>query len=470
MSYTTTSNGEGALTDSGDALVDLFYKIGSARGQEEELGKDFAKALNADVELTSAILAWARDVRGGAGERDTFRHFTRQLIKKHPTQAKKLLKVIPEIGRYDDLRCAISTDLEDEAMDIWIEGIQSGNELANKWVNIKKDNRLRKRMNLSPKAFRKAIVAGRPNIVERKMAENKWDEITYPHVPSKCMAKNSKTFRKHDEDRFDSWVNDKTTKVNTGAIYPHEVWNLYRRGEKDVANKMWEQMTLELKGDMIPLIDVSASMDFEVSKGTNCMGIAIALGVYMAQRNTGVFQNKVVTFSGTSDIYNLPVTPDIGKVFDFTERMEWGGSTNLNAAYMNILKMAVGQNVPQEKMPKYMVIFSDMQFDQCATWKDDNHGGWGWGGCSKADHRTGFDKMKAEFARYGYDLPTIVFWNLSGAKYEGIPTASTEDGVCMVSGFTPFIMKAICDADPSKINPKNMMMDVLDKYVGILNK
>ena len=175
-----------------------------------------------------------------------------------------------------------------------------------------------------------------------------------------------------------------------------------------------------------------------------------------------------MTFSSTSEIYTLPNTNDIGEIFRFTERMDWGGSTNIAKAYRNILELATTSGVAPEDMPKYMVVFSDMQFDHCTQWEiNASRGQWGYTR-SNTNKDTALDKMRAEFARHGYELPTIVFWNLAGARYDNVPTASDEGGVVTVSGFTPFMMKSICDADPSKITPRNMMMEVLDKYVDML--
>ena len=143
---TQTMNGENALSGTGRETVDLFFNIGSARNAQERVEGLFDKALQSEPELTAAILAWARDARGGAGERETFRNLLRKLIKVDQKLATKLLKLAPTLGRFDDLRSGFNTSLEDVAVKIWADAIEEGNELAHKWVNIKKDHRLRKHM------------------------------------------------------------------------------------------------------------------------------------------------------------------------------------------------------------------------------------------------------------------------------------------------------------------------------------
>lgn len=66
----TTENGMATNSSSLNAVVDLFYNIGAMRGQDKErLIATFSKAFYADPTRAMKILFWARDVRGGAGER-----------------------------------------------------------------------------------------------------------------------------------------------------------------------------------------------------------------------------------------------------------------------------------------------------------------------------------------------------------------------------------------------------------------
>ena len=67
-----TLNGMPAFTLSGNPLVDLFSAIGSSRGKD--LKSQFLAAYDADRIKALKILLWARDIRGGAGERQTVRN------------------------------------------------------------------------------------------------------------------------------------------------------------------------------------------------------------------------------------------------------------------------------------------------------------------------------------------------------------------------------------------------------------
>ena len=48
---------------------------------------------------------------------------------------------------------------------------------------------------------------------------------------------------------------------------------------------------------------------------------------------------------------------------DFIENADWGGSTNLEAAFDMVLKAAVKGNVPKEDMPEAFVVITDMEIN-----------------------------------------------------------------------------------------------------------
>ena len=68
-----------------------------------------------------------------------------------------------------------------------------------------------------------------------------------------------------------------------------------------------------------------------------------------------------------------------------------------------------------------------------------------------------FEHIKERYERCGYDLPTVVFWNLDA--HFGTPAKCSDDSVAMVSGFSPSIMKAVLNAE--EFNPLSVMMEAL---------
>lgn len=460
MTMKKTSNGETALDSTRKETVDLFYNIGSSRNAKERVMELFEKAVSNDPETTTAIIAWARDARSGAGEREVFRTLLRNLIKKDSSLASKLIKLVPTIGRFDDLRSGFNTSVEETALDVWESALNDGNELAHKWVDIKKDHRLRKRLGLTNKEFRKKIVSGRKNIVETKMCKKQWNDIEYDKVPSVCMNKFRNAFKKNDETRFNSWLNDDDSKVNASVLYPYQIFQTWKSGDHTLAKKQWDNLSMEINGSIIPMIDTSGSMSCEASKGVTCFDVAVSLGTYLAQNNNGPFQNKMLNFDESAKLHTL--STDVDKAFRMLQGLDWGYNTNFESAYTSILKHALVCGAKQEDMPEYMVVLSDMQFDEA-------QGNSMWSRSKVPTYATAFGKMNAVFKQNGYKLPKVVFWNLN-ARYDNFPSSSEQDGVAMVSGFSPYVMKSIMDADLERITPYGIMNSTIEKYRKLLDE
>ena len=105
-----TTNGMAAEHTSLSSLTDIFFNAAQYRQPDttESLLQLWQLAVKEDPLLAAQLLLWLRDARGGAGERSAFRAILGALMKE-PGQFKhntivKILKYIPEIGRYDDLK------------------------------------------------------------------------------------------------------------------------------------------------------------------------------------------------------------------------------------------------------------------------------------------------------------------------------------------------------------------------------
>ena len=142
--FTRTENGAVALNTTGDARLDLFGTIGSLRTAEpERINRLFSEAWKADPLFATKIAFYARDIRGGLGERNTFRILLKFMAEYHPEALRPNLDLIGVYGRYDDLYCLIGTPVEKEmwaAMKVQFEedvrNLQEGNavSLLAKWI------------------------------------------------------------------------------------------------------------------------------------------------------------------------------------------------------------------------------------------------------------------------------------------------------------------------------------------------
>jgi hypothetical protein len=200
---------------------------------------------------------------------------------------------------------------------------------------------------------------------------------------------------------------------------------------------------------VFPLVDVSGSMDTPVSKNATvtCMDVAVSLGLYLSDKNTGVFNGAFLTFSQKPELLHLK-----GNIVQKVKQMKdsaWGQSTNLNKALDLMLLTAKNGNVSQAEMPKTLLILSDMQFDADDTRWDDN----------------AQNMMLRKYSESGYTMPNIVFWNLN-AGYENVPVKFDKSGVAMVSGFSPVIMKSVLASDFDNFTPEAIMNQaiMIDRY------
>ena len=457
--YAQTANGAIALKSTGSALTNFFFNVGAARKNPEGIVKTWEDAYLADSKTATAILLWARDIRhGGAGERNVFRTIVKHLAEVDEALANRVVALIPKIGRFDDLRVFYGTDLEKEACQIWSKALLGGDAIAYKWAD-RADKTLRNFMGFKNEAeFRKFISKGRKGtLVETKMCEKKWDEIEYDKLPSVAGARYAGAFKKNDEARYTAFIGDKDTKVNTKALFPHDVYRAYKYGgQKDSASKYWANLPkMNVKGNILVIPDVSGSMCCEASGQIKCIDIAVSLAAYLAQQIEGPFHNKVVAFSSQCSLIKLPNSKDVEQIFSAIECMEWyGGSTNFQAVFESILADAKKNKATPEQMPTHLLVLSDMQ------WNPHNNGI-----CRDGRPQTMHKSMEAAFKAAGYELPKIVYWNLNGA-HGNFPTVSTEKDVALVSGFSPAVLKAVLAA--KEFTPADVMNEAIVPFIEML--
>lgn len=182
---------------------------------------------------------------------------------------------------------------------------------------------------------------------------------------------------------------------------------------------------------LIPLIDTSGSMYGEP------LAAAIALGIIAAQLAHPAFRNHAITFETTPKLVELPD----GKIVDIVRavgRMNWGGSTNFEAACELILSCAREHKLAADEIPDLLVL-SDMQFDQANNYNYTTVNPW----------ETHHERLTRRFAEVGieicgepYRAPRIIYWNLRG-NTPGFPTQANAPNTQMLSGFSPSLLKLV---------------------------
>ena len=462
-----TTNGMKARASTASKNVDLFFKIGASRGKN--IVPDFTGAFVENRDYALRIAQWARDVRGGAGERKIFRDVLLNLAKTDGDACVALLRKVPELGRWDDL-LIFEKDSAAEAVAFTMisDALKEDNGLCAKWMPRKGEvaARLRSFLGWTPKFYRKRLVE-LTKVVEQDMCANKWDEINFNHVPSVASARYKKAFAKHTP-KYKEWAAKlvstdpevaKTVKVNAGAVYPYDVLKgligsygiRYEKSNLDHITAQWEALP-NYVGDanILPVVDVSGSMatpagGYNSKSKVTCLDVSVSLGLYLADKNKGKFKDTFLTFSGKPELLHL--NGNIVQKIEQMNRSAWEMNTNLHAAIKKILDVATKGNVPAEEMPKVLLILSDMQFDQCARYDD-----------------SAMQMIERKYAEAGYAVPQIVFWNLNAA--DNVPVKFNKQGVALVSGFSPTIMKSVLAADLEEFTPEAIMRKTImsDRY------
>lgn len=462
-----TTNGAATNLTTHSACLDFFAQAPAMRGKSAQAKILFDRAYAENPDYALRTLLWLRDVRGGAGERQTFRDILQHLSLTNPNIAAKVVMRIPEVGRWDDVLSVggearkFAFTLVDHAL------LGQQDRLAAKWMPRKGADAeaLRAWMGLTPKQYRKVLV-GLSDTVEQKMCAQQWDQINFSHVPSVAAKQYQKAFGKRAAEAYARYKaalvkNDGTAKVNASAIFPHDVLTGLFLGDEVVAEAQWKALPDYLgasDANILPLIDVSGSMGELLGGGTagsvSCRTAAIALGLYTSERQSGAFRNLVFTFSATPRVVTLSDTMRLKAKVKAIDNGEVA-NTNIEATFAKVLEIAIAQNVPAADMPKKLLILSDMEFDAAVS-----------GNISFSRRlvtpTTAMDMVRKQYAAAGYALPHIIFWNLK-ARIGNNPVTVRDDGTALVGGYSPALLKAILagtdDFTPLGIMRTTIMVD-----------
>ncbi len=475
---TTTENGAHAIKSTGNACLNLFGVIGALRQTEEYTNKTsvdknratrlFAEAYKENPLLATKTLFYGRDVREGLGEKAVPRLLMQYAAKYHPEALKDNLDLIGVYGRYDDMYCLIGTPLEDamwSAMKAQFEedkaNLAKGNaiSLLAKWIKTpdassKKTREIgiltARKLGYSVYDFKRILRAMRKHIdiVERHMSAKEWDQISYSAVPSRAMMIYRKAFKEHDADRYGDFIQKALTgeeKINSAALFPYDIVEKYLySGERnnDTLEAQWRQLPDYVNSDenIVIMADVSGSMDGRP------MASSIGLALYFAERNKGDFHNLFMTFSSTPTLVNIK-GETLSQKIDFIHKADWGGSTNLKAAFDLVLDMGIKNHIPQDEMPKAIVVVTDMEIDDYAMRREPSTS---W---------TFYDEMKSRFEDANYTIPKVVFWNVE-SRNDVFHTDADKAGVQLVSGHATSTFKSLLKC--LDMTPEQMMLEILN--------
>lgn len=448
-----TRNGAVTHSTSQSQLVDLFFIAGTLIWQDpKNYMQKWHWAYSEDKELAMRLLFWMRDVRGWAWVRDAFNFIYNGLSKD---EKKHFAHYIPEYGRRKDVFELAEQDFEPfkELILYYLANwpiIPSDFWLFCKWFprKWKVFNRVRKELWVKPWKLRQLIVKG-SNTVEQKMSANEWEKILYEHVPSKAFNKYQKAFERHDSERFNEFVNDKPEQIKSTTLFPADIFKGFTKwNDAKVIEAQWKNLPNYIDSDktFLPIIDVSGSMTW--GRGSSETGItpimnSVALGLYLAERNKSIFRNAFMSFSSTPRMHYIEWNSVVQKFKYIMNDPTMWYSTDIQAAFDLILQSALYNHLTREDLPDYVLILSDMEFNEAdVRW-----------------HDTNFELIKRKFSMNNLDMPNLIFWNLNG-RIGNVPVTINDDWVALVSGYSPAIMKSVLTS--KVVTPYDVMKETLD--------
>jgi len=480
-----------------NAILEFFIALRRCPSKNrEEKDKHLAnmvslmeKSASQDLKKTLQVIFHARDPRNGKGERDIPLDMLYQFKKRWPrTYTENAFdffnvygcwKDAVKIGERFEITClakALTKDME--LLNASSHEHEPRISLAAKWAPTEKGafacaaktlaNTLFPECSDKLKKYRQMLSMLRSaiNIVEKKMCANQWNEIDYSAVPAKASKLYANAFTKHDEEkRYQEYITslkEGKEKVNVAGL---QVYNLVEATKSTpevnaIADAQFQEILKDLRNsgtldNAIPVVDVSGSMSCSAGPRVTCMDISISLGILTSQLCTGPYSKHMITFSGMPELVHIEGST-LKELVTRTSQINWGFNTNIQCVFQRILDFA--SDVPEEYrredgmldakyMPKKVLIFSDMQFDNAFS----------------DIHDSPWDTIKKMYEEKGYTAPQVVFWDLSVSKNKTpLPVRDNEFNAVILSGFSQELLKLVMN--DTLHNPETLVEETISKY------
>lgn len=488
-----TENGAVGFKTSGKAICDLNFAVSSLRGADEsKILKMWQEAYAEDPVVALKWLFMLRDIRGaGLGERRTFRIILKELANMHSCIVEKLVSVIAEYGRYDDLWELADTPVWNVVIDLIAKRLADDMQakdagklisLLAKWLpscntSSQKSRalaaKIRHELGMDEKTYRKTLSALRSysNVLEVKISAKEWGSVNYDAVPSQANLKYKNAFLRNDEARRREWLNKLVkgeAKINSSAAFPSDIVHAYaasgtnmysRQASIDMTlEEMWKALPeVKVDGNVLAVCDGSGSMGVQVG-GTELRAIEVcnALGIYCAEHCTGPFNNKCITFSAHPQYIDLSKAKSLAEKLRIMYAHDECANTNLEAVFDLVLETAKRNNLKQEDIPT-LVILSDMEVDSGCDFGCRSY----YGGVAgyNAHKQALMEKIRQKWNDAGYVLPRLIWWNIASRTGTVPMQQNLETGMILCSGYSQSQFKMLAS---NKTDPYDVLLEALD--------
>ena len=496
-SKTLTENGDVAYTTTQNNNLDFFFGASLFRGNDEKAVQAFIKAYTQNKNLAVKNLFYLRDIKGGQGLRSPFRACLAWLAKENPELVINLLPKFVEYGRWDDiLFLGLKTEGFDKTLILkvedfvreqfikdsltllenkiaeeqgekvkpisllakWMPKINSKSpevrKLAYRWANILAGG--------DKKLYRNAIRDLRESLklVETALVKKKYDSITYEHVPGRAMKKYSKAFDRNDGKRYKSYLESLRTgenevgleklKQRSKNLFPYEILIQSKNGQREMSELLWTAMREQnpnLGQNSIVVYDSSGSMIATIPQTNNVRVIDVAqsLAIALAEKATGPFENKVITFSRNPRFIDLAGATSLRHKLQRLQEFSIAENTDISKLYDLIFEASLNATSSEDYL-KQVIIVTDCQFDAVTSYQGVTY------------DKSTYDVVKQKFVDAEIPMPQMVYWNLNARTFT-IPSVDIEN-VALISGFSTNIVTSLTKG----LTGEDIMLDALSKY------
>ena len=429
-----TENGDLAFKSTCNKMLDILFMTEYYQKHLDEI------PYMGNSEINRLFAMFIRDPRYGLGKRD----IGRVLMSRAECSLEEIIKC----GRIDDL---FYSTWETVAYPYLKREIENGNELVKKWMprysskNFMRAREIARAWGMNKQQYGKFIKCD--STVESKLSHHKVDEINFEHVPSLAMIKYAKRFAKGEDtkERYAQYLDDvrkgkKELKVSTTNVY-----DIFKNRTKIDADIFFDKLE-KIAINCVPVVDTSGSM-FD---GNDSIGKAVAIGHYLSKCST-YMPNKVVSFSSHPQLITLGQKNtffDKGYGFfgdlneDYNSDSEYrkeigsmytGDCTNTDLGkVMELFKMV-------DEVPEYIVILSDMEFDEGSKYSK--------------------DVLMKLWKEKGYKTK-IVWWSFNSRSTTCPEMSKDENDNFFISGYNPMLLKFL----ESGFNGEEFLKKILSEY------
>ena len=506
MNLVLSENGAFEYGTTGSALVDFNARATEFRNADETVIIDAAVRAYAENSVDFVKLMFQTgDIRGGKGERHAFNTCMDWLVEAHPIVAIEILALIPDYTRWDYLvrqtvagnkeisECAtalvveqFNKDLdavrnakEDETVSIsllakWMPSLQTKKASDKKIVR-----HLLRSLRMQEREYRKALSVLRKhlNVIEKAMSEKDYDSIDMEKLSSKQQLRYANFFKRVMAERRHEYIQAVLRgekKMNTSVLNPLEILHKYARGSwngvtyNEDYEALWSLIPDKTSGNGNTLVirDGSGSMTSPIGQGSSAtmLEAATAMAVYCADHMTGPFKDTFITFSSRPETVNLSSCNTLADKLNLLYRYNDCSNTDLEATFDLILNAAIKGGLSQDEIPSYLMILSDMEFDMargarryfnCATGRYNGN----------SDRDTLFATIRNKWNAAGYEMPTLVFWQLNGARTI-YPEIDSKNGIIFLSGFSTNELELVMAGQYEAVEEVEEEVQIVDEETG----